>query len=329
MKKIFLSLIVAMVTVTVFAQTSTVATLTHGDQISMFYGAFAFRDAHAAAENGDVINLSGGAFQSTEISKAIIVRGAGVEDAYPTFITGDFNVNIPSEVSDRLSFEGCRLTGAMTVQGTLNNVYFLKSYLGRINVSDESNFVNGMFVNCQVYAMDLRGNSGVQFINSYVENFVNNGESTATAAFMNCTIQVPEGHYARYMPSSEFTNCIFIFGSGYGEHYAAIPATSSTMNCLAIGGSDCNYAFNFIQSKQNCQTLEGMEIFQDSDPMKDLTEEAKAKYLGTDGTPIGMYGGIMPFNMIPSYPRITKMNVANKTTADGKLSVEIEVSAEN
>ena len=62
--------------------------------------------------------------------------------------------------------------------------------------------------------------------------------------------------------------------------------------------------------------------------MKDLTEEAKGKYLGTDGTPIGMYGGIMPFNMIPSYPRITKMNVANKTTADGKLSVEIEVSAE-
>ena len=40
-----------------------------------------------------------------------------------------------------------------------------------------------------------------------------------------------------------------------------------------------------------------------------------------------MYGGVLPYNSTPSYPQITKMNVANKTTADGKLSVEIEVSA--
>ena len=59
----------------------------------------------------------------------------------------------------------------------------------------------------------------------------------------------------------------------------------------------------------------------------ELTEEAKTKYLGTDGTEVGIYGGLLPYNSTPSYPQITKMNVANKTTADGKLSVEIEVSA--
>lgn len=59
----------------------------------------------------------------------------------------------------------------------------------------------------------------------------------------------------------------------------------------------------------------------------ELCNEAKTKYLGTDGTEVGMHGGLLPYNSIPSYPRITKMNVANKTTADGKLSVEIEVSA--
>ena len=59
----------------------------------------------------------------------------------------------------------------------------------------------------------------------------------------------------------------------------------------------------------------------------ELTDEAKAKFLGTDGTEVGMYGGVLPYTSTPSYPQITKMNVANKTTADGKLSVEIEVSA--
>jgi hypothetical protein len=59
----------------------------------------------------------------------------------------------------------------------------------------------------------------------------------------------------------------------------------------------------------------------------ELTDEAKAKFLGTDSTEVGWYGGVLPYTSIPSYPRITKMNVANKSTADGKLSVEIEVSA--
>jgi hypothetical protein len=40
-----------------------------------------------------------------------------------------------------------------------------------------------------------------------------------------------------------------------------------------------------------------------------------------------MHGGVLPYDATPSYPQITRMNVANKTTADGKLSVEIEVSA--
>lgn len=59
----------------------------------------------------------------------------------------------------------------------------------------------------------------------------------------------------------------------------------------------------------------------------ELTETAKATYLGTDGTQVGIYGGMLPFDTTPSNPRITKCNVAAKSTADGKLSVDIEVKA--
>ena len=59
----------------------------------------------------------------------------------------------------------------------------------------------------------------------------------------------------------------------------------------------------------------------------ELTDEAKAKFLGSDGTEVGIHGGSLPFDPTPTNPQITKCNVASKSTADGKLSVDIEVSA--
>ena len=58
----------------------------------------------------------------------------------------------------------------------------------------------------------------------------------------------------------------------------------------------------------------------------ELTDAAKQKYKGTDGTEVGMYGGSFPFDPTTSNPRITRCVVAPKSTADGKLSIDIEVS---
>lgn len=65
------------------------------------------------------------------------------------------------------------------------------------------------------------------------------------------------------------------------------------------------------------------KLFEDNTFGK-LTTAAK-KYLGSDGTEVGIYGGNLPFDATPTNPQITKFNVASKTTADGKLSVDIEV----
>lgn len=58
-----------------------------------------------------------------------------------------------------------------------------------------------------------------------------------------------------------------------------------------------------------------------------LTDEAKAIMKGTDGTEVGIYGGSLPYDPTPTNPQISKFNVAAKTTADGKLSVDIEVKS--
>lgn len=319
MKKFFVYLMavvtMAVCSVSAFAQNTLVATLTHGDEIRMFYGTNALQQACSAATHGDVINLSGGNFQSTKITKAVAVRGTGIHDANPTYIVNDFDVEIPANVTEKLSFEGCRITNTMTIKGTLSNAYFLKNSLAGVSVfSSNGKMDNGMFVNCDVYRMSLYGQSTAQIINSYVEHFSNSGK---LASFVNCVINT--NGYAHLYKCCQFVNCIM-----YGMSGGYFPSTCSAMNCVDVSGY--KNALNNISLKENC-SYAGMDIFQESNVWNDLTDEAKAKYLGIDGTPVGKFGGMIPYNMTPSYPQITKMNVAAKTTADGKLSVEIGVSA--
>lgn len=319
MKKFFVYLMavvaMAVCSVSAFAQNTLVATLTHGDEIRMFYGTNALQQACSAATHGDVINLSGGKFQSTKITKAVAVRGTGIHDANPTYIVNAFDVEIPANVTEKLSFEGCRITSTMTIKGTLSNAYFLKNSLAGVSVfSSNGKMDNGMFVNCDVYGMSLYGQSTAQIINSYVEQFSNSGK---LASFVNCVINT--NGYAHLYKCCQFVNCIM-----YGMSGGCFPSTCSAMNCVDVSGY--KNALNNISLKENC-SYAGMDIFQGSNVWKDLTDEAKAKYLGIDGTPVGKFGGMIPYDMMPSYPQITKMNVAAKTTADGKLSVEIGVSA--
>lgn len=321
MKKFFVYLMavvaMAVCSVSAFAQNTLVATLTHGDEIRMFYGTNALQQACSAATHGDVNNLSGGKFQSTKITKAVAVRGTGIHDANPTCIVNDFDVEIPANVTEKLNFEGCRITSTITIKGTLSNAYFLKNYLKFVYVSPSGNATmdNGMFVNCNIYEMRLYGQSTAQIINSHVEKFSNLGK---LASFANCVINFLGSVSA--CNRSQFVSCIF-----YNvDRYAMFPATNTAMNCVDVSGY--KNAFDNMSLKENC-SYAGKDIFQESNVWNDLTDEAKAKYLGIDGTPVGKFGGMIPYNMTPSYPQITKMNVAAKTTADGKLSVEIGVSA--
>jgi len=57
----------------------------------------------------------------------------------------------------------------------------------------------------------------------------------------------------------------------------------------------------------------------------ELLDSIATNCLGTDGTQIGIYGGAMPFDPHVTSPLIKRINVANRSTADGKLEVDIEV----
>ena len=324
MKKLLLTFVALVCATVSYAQQQLVATLTHGDEITMFYGTYAYRDAMNAAVDGDVINLSGGGFQATTINKAVSIRGAGVEANQPTFIVGSFNINIPAESTERLTMEGLRISNDITLQGTLKNAYFFKNYIKSVYGSSGANVKNAMFVNCQVWKCYDGYNfvASFQFLNSYVANFSNTSNSSVTACFLNCVINNVED--ADDICHSTLLNCILVNKINYPWH--SLPSSSSATNCLAISAKGGD-AFSNVQASLNNKNITDFAVFTDLDYMKDLTDEAKATYFGTDGTPVGMYGGPLPFSFTPTYPQITKMNVASKTTADGKLSVDIEVSS--
>lgn len=120
-----------------------------------------------------------------------------------------------------------------------------------------------------------------------------------------------------------FRNSIII-SKGYGK----LSAYTDAYNCVAVSENTC---FDNLSNTTNTVVSEYLDIFKtytgkydDKEPLE-LTDEAKNKYLGLDGTEIGMHGGNFPFDSKTSAPQITKFNVASKSTVDGKLSVDIEV----
>ena len=127
MKKVFLTLVTATVAATAtLAQTKLVATLTHGDNVTMFYEAGAFQKAYNAAESGDVITLSGGAFTGFTITKAVTVRGSGIDSSDPTTISNRMTINIPDSDTNSFSVEGVRFNANVYLAGSCTNPYFIK-----------------------------------------------------------------------------------------------------------------------------------------------------------------------------------------------------------
>lgn len=335
MKKLFLSLVAAMIATVSFAQNTLVATLSHGETVSMFYGTYALRDAMNAAVSGDVINLSGGAFQAVNITKAVTMRGTGIDDAAPTYISGNFTINVPSDDANRLSMEGIRCTGKIFMKGTFNSPYFVKSQFYSFEYDTNAAIKNAMFADCRISDhYDLKGTSTLQFVNSYVNGFSNYDAANTQAAFINCVIQpYSQGSFPSYIQNSQLLNCI-IYQTHYSYNVSSwLPSSTIATNCVSIGynglfsgqaANTGNKSVNYNEFGKVFKTFTGG--YSEAQQFE-LSDEAKTNYLGIDGTEVGMHGGVLPYNTTPSYPQITKMNVANKTTADGKLSVEIEVSA--
>ena len=354
MKKFCLSLLLLMAAsaMEVLAQSSLVATLNHNDTISVYYGIDALKSAYNDSRNGDVITLSSGVFDApSSIGQNLTIRGAGMEQdsinkVAPTILKGDiyfYPLNASNYTLDGLVVEGIYHNGTIYMGAEIysqaheyyvENIQFVKCRLNFIRMGDDYRYDSyntyypycndASFVQCKISgSVDLRGNA--IFINCYVNTSSQSG--SAKYEFVNSVVDnIPSGFSKRSVFNNSVLmgdllssanmayNCIGIYNVVYRD-------TTKNMFSYQIGNLN---NVSFENYSEVFETYRGS--YSDTETFK-LADAIRTKHLGSDGNEVGMYGGSLPFNPQNSLPKIKKFNVASKSNAEGKLSVEIEVSA--
>lgn len=336
MKKVLLAVVGIMFAATIFAQNAMVASLSHGENVTYYYGVTALQQAVTAAESGDIINLSGGTFDATQttISAGITLRGAGIDSDNPTYLikntsSGDLYIDIPSSDANQFIMEGIRCQITVRLTGTYSNPYFVKcQFVKLINEKSDDAVTNIMIANCKITGdYHMGGTCSTNFVNSYVALGASYNSSTITA--INCVIS-REYNFEDFH-RGEFTNCIFYNTTSNNNCYP-LSVDNKTTNCVGVSVS--RDIFENVQSRTNCPSTQykAEDVFENytgtysDDQTFELTSAFKTAFKGTDGLEIGLYGGLQPYNSTPSYPLISTMNVDKQTATDGKLGVTIEVS---
>ena len=194
-----------------FAQNSTIATLNHDGKISVFYGGDALKEAHAEAQHGDAITLSSGTFKAVDITKAITLRGAGMEvdsvrNTFPTIIQGDMNIQIGDSVKEKLTIEGIFHNSYLYVKGGFDNATFIKSRFNVVSYAQSILFKNHRFIQCKIRNEIYVRLANLYFINCYINLVSNIAQSDFLGIFTNCIIK--DGKFSLFY-NSTFNNCIF------------------------------------------------------------------------------------------------------------------------
>lgn len=320
-----------------FAQVQ-VATLQHGDSIRVFYENTAFVSAYNAAVAGDVISLSAGSFQACNINKdSLTIRGVGSSESGQ--VTSFYNEFICNRNSRFLIMEGIRCVKLEVSGGSSSDPHSMtmnciNMYFSEFSVGSYSS-VGGQFVNC-VFAKYGVGSTTSSSNPSLINCIVNSKNfSTGHTSFINSVFIYDKGYL---LQNSAFTNSIIIAtntivsnwnNSSYGG--GQIPPSTSVDHCVCLT-PNCTDNSQLLSGCNNLGSrIAATSIFSnfslgEMNPERYiLTDSAQTALLGSDGTQVGLYGGFMPYTSAPAYPVITRMNVSRQTTADGRLSVDIQV----
>lgn len=333
-KSIILALSLAL-SVATFAQQ--LATLNHNGNTTAYYGMNALQQAHSAAVNGDIITLSSGIFNSVNITKAVTIRGAGAwldtNGNSNTVLYGDFTINVALDTANQLTLEGLYAMNNLSYN-VVHSPRFNKCHFNQFSWGTNANMQNAIFTNFIMNNYDnyySNSNSswyanGTQFFNCVI---LGNAYSENPASFTNCIVyQNPQGITGRL-----FQNCILFW---YWTYTFAPSNTGSTaFNSMYINtGYNANLFSetpnHVLWNKSNMNSIfKNFDGTYGSTTSFELQDSIAANYLGTDGTQIGIYGGLHPFSPKVTSPVIKSINVAQRNNSEGKLEVNIEMVTED
>ncbi|MBR1849886.1 MAG: hypothetical protein IJ789_00780 [Bacteroidales bacterium] len=315
------------------------ATLQHGDNLTVYYGTGAFTDANAAAANGDIITLSPGHFVcdgDITISKAITIRGAGMspDTAAGTFATTvrannnhTIHINVPGDSNNVLQIVGINFSLTVYLEN-LSNATFEKCII-MPHGTGAKRMCGCVFTNCLVSCSEMDNSSLNTFINSFVNNKSSNsdilvnciytGEDLEYGTYRNCIITY--GNYLYTLPSSDAQNCLFITKGDRGKSTLSDELKVNNYEITGEYGSG-DYTYNWagvFKKYDGSYTI--YTIINPTSKTFELTDEAKSRFHGNDGTEVGVNGGLAPFNhTVLNY----KITVPQSSTTEGNLDINVE-----
>lgn len=344
MKKTLLLFVAICCMALTYAQ-APMAILTHGANMTPYYGGDALINAYNAAQDGDLITLSSGIFSSCNISKAITVRGAGMmtdtaTGTTRTLISGDFMV-VNHDSTKSVAFEGLYFGGVIRPDSVWN-FQFTKCYISEIVnwAHYTSRIWNSNFVHCIIPLFKARNFHNTHFYNSVISEpsdnsyFSDGWQSTDIFAFDHCIIKLfCNSTYGTTSVNKIYsTNSILV---PWDTSNTAAPANTCLNHEYGIG-----ITHNVTPFFHPAEYLDGHHLYNYSDFDQvfvgfnyDVTIFADyhllpgvaATRIGSDGTQIGIYGGSMPFDPRILNPSIGHITVGGQTNDQGQLPVTIEV----
>lgn len=309
-----------------------VATLCHEGQVTQFYGGNSLQDAHDAAVSGDVITLNSGFFNICTITKAITLRGACMGTTpemeeqgmritrishYNLNTNNGIHIQVPQTETGTLKIEDISCWNIWV--DSVPNISFSRVNAGYLTVYNVTNNLDAVQC-CFSSGVSLPKGDGIVY--SFVNSAITFNKLPYHFHIDHCVI----GN--AYASNSEGYDGVFensIFTYRYSSYYG-LPDSCVVNNCVSVQNI-------FMKCKaNNCQIASLAELFDDQENtsyqnggyIKPLTEDAAAIYLGTDGTQVGIYGGTLPFTMVPYNPIFTECDIDGKTDEDGKLKVKID-----
>ena len=321
------------------------ATLTHNDSVQAFYGLNALQQAHAAAVDGDVINLSSSSFYAVDITKAVTIRGQGMfnDDSIGlvrTQILNNFTVEVPDTVH-RPTLIGLNFSSTMYLR-VANNPLFLKCRFHGVEHHTGTNLhtSNAVFINCIVdYWWNRSYTSsdttywyatGTSFYNSMI---FNSSSYDSPDYLVNCIAN--QDPYSNNINNKTILNSIVYYNrNGYDNNNGYTSFNTIGINTYSYGprtyfdltDMETHNLHNYTSFAQVFQTFRGG--YSDGMSMA-LNDDIATTILGDDSTQVGIYGGQYPWDDKVSNPLIGHFSAARRTNTQGNLEVNIEVINNN
>lgn len=353
MKKLFLSIIALVGTVSASAQLTeaVTATLQNGANSTVYYGIDALKTAIANAQDGGIITLSSGTFNVPDnIDKSVKIYGAGMEDDATTNIAKTYLVKginikgIEGVLKDNIYMEGLYINGGIYIESTdddlIENLKVVKCRFAGLDCRENSNHF--ILRQCRIEG-GIGGSSsvatGMMVQNCYITGRIGGFATESTVLFDHClsVLYTDADYESNRNDAHVYKNCILRYNDSYRA--SGLKSGAVAINCMGRYGymkSNGNTLTNCYTDQSSALPTYG-ELFVDGQNdldyyIKDTTTPrtwkltAPETYVGDDNTQIGPAGGDYPWDIIPSTPRITQSTIGSKTI-DGKLSISIKAEA--